>query len=127
MTKSISALIAAFVFAGTCAIASADTTSATSAVKAKPAAVKTTVKAKAAVTKHTAKAKAAVVAKVTCPVTGETVTNPKTAPFSTYKGKKYYFCCPMCKPKFDAEPSKYVKSAKAAPATGMKMPAGHSM
>jgi len=32
----------------------------------------------------------------------------KTAKFtSEYKGKKYYFCAPGCKKKFDADPSKY--------------------
>ncbi len=32
----------------------------------------------------------------------------KTAKFtSEYKGKKYYFCAPGCKKKFDTEPEKY--------------------
>jgi Cu+-exporting ATPase len=26
---------------------------------------------------------------------------------SDYKGKRYYFCCAECKPKFDADPAKY--------------------
>jgi len=33
----------------------------------------------------------------------------KTAKFvSEYTGKKYYFCAPGCKKKFDLDPSKYV-------------------
>jgi Cu+-exporting ATPase len=50
-----------------------------------------------------------------CPVTGETIASIKAAAgHSVYKGKTYYFCCPGCKPLFDANPSKYVKSATAA-------------
>jgi YHS domain-containing protein len=29
---------------------------------------------------------------------------------SDYKGKKYYFCAPGCKKKFDANPEKYAKN-----------------
>ena len=45
-----------------------------------------------------------------CPVmTHEKVTNVSdSAPKSVYKGKTYYFCCPACKPKFDADPEKYI-------------------
>ncbi|MDD1673038.1 MAG: YHS domain-containing protein [Methanomicrobiales archaeon] len=33
----------------------------------------------------------------------------KTAQFTTdYKGKKYYFCAPSCKRKFEKEPEKYL-------------------
>jgi len=28
--------------------------------------------------------------------------------FVEYKGKKVYFCCPVCKGKFEAEPEKYI-------------------
>ena len=28
---------------------------------------------------------------------------------STYKGKTYYFCAKVCKTKFDANPSQYVR------------------
>ena len=28
--------------------------------------------------------------------------------FTEYKGKKVYFCCPACKPKFEANPEKYI-------------------
>lgn len=35
--------------------------------------------------------------------------------FSDYKGKRYYFCCPGCKPAFDKDPAKYAKTAKGHP------------
>jgi YHS domain-containing protein len=45
-----------------------------------------------------------------CPVTGEKIASTKDAAgHSIYKGKTYYFCCPSCKPMFDANPAKYVK------------------
>jgi len=34
--------------------------------------------------------------------------DPKTAPSSTYKGKKYYFCSPEEKVDLDKDPAKYV-------------------
>jgi YHS domain-containing protein len=43
-----------------------------------------------------------------CPVTGAKIASIKDAAgHSTYKGKTYYFCCPGCKPMFDADPAKY--------------------
>ena len=36
--------------------------------------------------------------------------DPKTAPSSTYQGKKYYFCCLEDKAEFDRDPAKYVKA-----------------
>lgn len=45
----------------------------------------------------------------TCPVSGEKFKVTEKTPFSTYKGTNYYFCCPGCKPKFDAEPEKFIK------------------
>lgn len=51
-------------------------------------------------------------AALTCPVTGETIASVKDAAgSSTYKGKTYYFCCSSCKPTFDKDPQKYVKTA----------------
>ena len=47
-----------------------------------------------------------------CPVTGESITSVKDAVGSSvYKGKTYYFCCSSCKPAFDKDPQKYVKTA----------------
>ena len=39
--------------------------------------------------------------------------NPEKAEFaSTYQGNSYYFCCEMCKKKFEADPEDYLKSLK---------------
>lgn len=56
-------------------------------------------------------------AALVCPVTGETIASVKDAVGSSvYKGKTYYFCCESCKPTFDKNPAKYVKTASAAKA-----------
>ena len=73
----------------------------------------------AATPSHKAKpaAKAAV---LICPVTGTKIASIKDAAgHSTYKGKTYYFCCPGCKPQFDKDPAKFLKSG--AKTSGMKM------
>jgi YHS domain-containing protein len=45
-----------------------------------------------------------------CPVMGTPVASEKEASgFSDHDGKRYYFCCGDCKPKFDADPHQYVK------------------
>ena len=41
-----------------------------------------------------------------CPVMGNAI-NPNI--FVDYKGRRVYFCCPMCPPKFNADPEKYIK------------------
>ena len=69
-----------------------------------------------------AKAAPAAVQEVRCPVTGDVVKNPATALKSEYRGRTYYFCCPACKPKFDADPEKYV--GKPTPEKPMH-PSGH--
>lgn len=52
-----------------------------------------------------------------CPVTGEKIASVKdSVGSSVYKGKTYYFCCGGCKPMFDKNPAKYIKSASAKPA-----------
>ncbi|MDQ2687991.1 MAG: YHS domain-containing protein [Armatimonadota bacterium] len=48
-----------------------------------------------------------------CPVTGTKIASAKAAyAHETYKGKTYYFCCPMCKPAFDKAPDKIIANAK---------------
>jgi YHS domain-containing protein len=42
------------------------------------------------------------------PVCKMKVDEQKAAGKSEYKGQTYYFCAPVCKRKFDAEPEKYV-------------------
>jgi YHS domain-containing protein len=41
----------------------------------------------------------------TCPVTGDKIDKNV---FVEYKGKKVYFCCPMCKGAFEKDPEKYI-------------------
>jgi YHS domain-containing protein len=53
---------------------------------------------------ETAKVASAVEQK-TCPVMGG-ASNKNV--FTEYKGKKVYFCCAACKPKFKADPEKYI-------------------
>ena len=43
-----------------------------------------------------------------CPVMKAEFTVSENSPRSEYKGKHYVFCCPGCKPKFDADPEKYI-------------------
>jgi Cu+-exporting ATPase len=43
-------------------------------------------------------------------VCGMQVDPAKAAATSQYNGKTYYFCAKVCKAKFDANPSQYVKS-----------------
>ena len=48
-----------------------------------------------------------------CPVMGSKIPDVKKASGkSVYKGKTYYFCCGGCKPMFDKNPAKYIKSKK---------------
>ncbi len=35
--------------------------------------------------------------------------------YSDYKGRRYFFCCPACKPSFDKDPAKYAKTAPSIP------------
>ena len=42
-------------------------------------------------------------------VCGMQVDPAKAAATSEYNGKTYYFCAKVCKTKFDADPSKYIK------------------
>jgi YHS domain-containing protein len=41
----------------------------------------------------------------TCPIMGGPINK---SVFVEYKGKKVYFCCQGCEPKFEADPEKYV-------------------
>ena len=48
---------------------------------------------------------------VTDPVCKMNIDENKAAAKSEYNGKTYYFCAKVCKTKFDANPSTYVKQA----------------
>ena len=61
-------------------------------------------------------AAAAPVEEATCPVSGEKFTPSATSPTSEYNGKRYVFCCPGCKKKFDAEPAKFAAATPGGPA-----------
>ena len=47
---------------------------------------------------------------VTDPVCHMTIDENKAAGKSDYNGKTYYFCAPICKTKFDANPKQYIKT-----------------
>ena len=47
--------------------------------------------------------------KATCPVMGNDFEVTSKTEYSEYKGKTYVFCCPGCKPAFEADPEKYIK------------------
>jgi len=46
--------------------------------------------------------------KTRCPVMKEEFQIAKDTLHSEYKGKHYYFCCSMCKGRFDSDPEKYL-------------------
>jgi len=46
--------------------------------------------------------------RATCPVMGHAFTIAKGTTFAVHKGRYYVFCCPGCKPKFVANPDKYI-------------------
>jgi YHS domain-containing protein len=43
-----------------------------------------------------------------CPVMGDDFTVTEDTPRSEYQGRHYVFCCPACKPQFDANPQRYL-------------------
>lgn len=56
---------------------------------------------------------------VVCPVSGDVVTVKGS--YQDYNGKRYYFCCDDCPPKFKANPQKYAegKAIKSGEAKSM--------
>lgn len=59
-----------------------------------------------------------------CPLMG----NPASKDYSyTYKGKTYYFCCPMCIERFKKNPQEYISKIKEFNLeTYQKAPAGEN-
>jgi Cu+-exporting ATPase len=49
--------------------------------------------------------------KTTCPVSKETFVVKADSPKAEYDGKTYYFCCPHCAEKFQANPAQFVPGA----------------
>lgn len=48
--------------------------------------------------------------KAICPITGDSLVVSKDTTRSNYKEHVVYFCCPACKPTFDADPEKYLEA-----------------
>jgi YHS domain-containing protein len=46
--------------------------------------------------------------RATCTVMGHAFTIQKGTAFAVHKGRYYVFCCPGCKPKFVANPDKFI-------------------
>ncbi|MBI5705741.1 MAG: YHS domain-containing protein [Armatimonadetes bacterium] len=45
---------------------------------------------------------------IICPVTGDVIPSvDKASGYQDFQGKRYYFCCGMCPPKFKADPEKF--------------------
>ena len=57
--------------------------------------------------------------KISCAVMKGDMTNVKEATkakrFADYKGKRYFFCCPMCIDSFKKDPAKFAKTAPSIP------------
>ena len=47
-----------------------------------------------------------------CPVSGEEFVVDADSPKAEYAGKTYYFCCPHCATKFQADPKAFVGAPK---------------
>ena len=51
--------------------------------------------------------------KSTCLISNEEFVITATSPKVDYNGKTYYFCCPGCDAKFQADPAKYLTPPKS--------------
>jgi YHS domain-containing protein len=51
--------------------------------------------------------------KSTCLISNEEFLVTATSPKVDYNGKTYYFCCPGCDAKFQADPAKYLTPPKS--------------
>ncbi len=58
--------------------------------------------------------------KATCPVSKEQFTVSASTVRSEHKGKHYVFCCPECKPDFDKDPEKYLRTKAGSEPHGAK-------
>ena len=61
----------------------------------------------------------ALVPQKTCPVMGNPIDK---SIFVDYQGKRVYFCCAMCPPKFEQDPEKYLKKLKEMGEAPEKIP-----
>jgi len=46
-----------------------------------------------------------------CPVSGMVIHDITRAPYTSYQGKKYFFCCASCLDKFVENPEKYLNGS----------------
>ena len=70
--------------------------------------------------------KPAVGTKAVCPVSKKEFTVKESTEHSEHKGKHYAFCCEGCKPKFDADPEKYLGDAKGMKGDTMSSQTSHT-
>jgi Cu+-exporting ATPase len=49
------------------------------------------------------------------PVCGMTVDPASARALTAFEGQTYYFCCPSCRQRFDADPLRYLRKAEAPP------------
>jgi YHS domain-containing protein len=52
----------------------------------------------------------------TCTVSGEEITITETTPHSEHDGRTYYFCCPHCQERFEANPHEFLPADHEASA-----------
>ena len=53
---------------------------------------------------------------IICPVSGNVIkSTTDAAGYQDFRGKRYYFCCGMCPPKFRADPEKYAVRHETEP------------
>lgn len=50
----------------------------------------------------------------TCPVSGETFVVTAESPHVQHEGRTYYFCCPGCDARFQANPAQFLGAPPAA-------------
>ena len=50
--------------------------------------------------------------RTTCPVMGNVFVVTADSPKAEHQGRTYYFCCPGCVAKFQADPSRYLKKVR---------------
>jgi YHS domain-containing protein len=49
----------------------------------------------------------------TCPISGEQFVVTESSPHAEYEGHTYYFCCPGCAGRFEANPAQYAHPASS--------------
>lgn len=55
--------------------------------------------------------------RTTCPVSGEEFVVSESSPTVVHEGHTYYFCCPHCAERFQADPQQYLSAPATPPAS----------